>query len=120
MSYVWHSAVAPDLSQVQAPQGWKEIVNNRTPALLFMIWPQELQRTHIWLHSPKLLWEAVEIGDEFVHDEGEWKRNEGPEQCVYVLKVQDCTAKLIRKETDRRYSNTRASLCNVQFKYKCA
>ncbi|KAJ7468354.1 hypothetical protein B0H11DRAFT_1921221 [Mycena galericulata] len=106
ISYVWYSTVAPDLSTVQEPQGWKEVHNGRTAALLFMTWPQG-NDIRIWIHSPELRWETVNIGDEFGSDAGEWKRKEGSGE--YILEVDDHAVKLIRKESRKRSAGTQGA-----------
>ncbi|KAJ6567782.1 hypothetical protein B0H10DRAFT_1965242 [Mycena sp. CBHHK59/15] len=99
VSYVFYSTVAPDL-EVRAPEEWKEVVNQRTPVLLFMVWPQQTDGGKIWLYSPECRWETVKIGDEF---SDEWKRVEmGSGQYVLQILGAD-TVKLIQKESFKRY-----------------
>ncbi|KAJ7736341.1 hypothetical protein DFH07DRAFT_966854 [Mycena maculata] len=104
VSYVWISDERPDISQIQAPQGWKDPKppNNHIPALLFMVWPRPHDsEDNIWLHSPALGWQTVKTGDAFDYltDEGEWRKIEGLGK--YQLKVHEGAVKLFDGKVSR-------------------
>lgn len=100
-SYIWDSTMAPDLSEGQGSLALNEACKDRSPVLLFMIWPQE-QDTQIWIYIPEVGWEVVKVGDGFVNNAGRWRREkEGSGEYVLTL-GEPAHAKLIKKNTYAR------------------